>query len=309
MRYVFGRGMARQPQELGVGSTVSAAAEIESVANRLVLATMVLLALAIMTGPTHAASKETVRLVDVGGYHLNFRDTRGSAHGAVIVFESGGGDDSAVWDTVIDPIREATGARIIRYDRAGYGHSDPAPGPYTVDSEVLALRRALDSLHVSSCVMFVAHSYGGFITTLYAAQNPARVCGAVLIDADLVAFFSDAEVERLMAGYREERGEIAEHNPTLVKVLDSFPATVRRLREVTFPESIPVIDIVSARPPVHSDLEIEDWRRVHRAFVEAAPTRRGTSAASGHFVMRDSPREVTDAVVQLYKQLDRVLEH
>jgi pimeloyl-ACP methyl ester carboxylesterase len=184
-----------------------------------------------------------------------------------------------VWDGVIRPIHEATGARIISYDRAGYGRSDPAPGPYSIDSEVAALGRALDSLGIKSCLLFVAHSYGGFISTLYTAQHPDRVCGAVLVDADLVAFFYDAEIERLMAGYGEEREEILQHT---------------------------VIDIVAAHPPAHSDAEIENWREVHAAFVKAAPARRGRTATdSGHFIMRDSPGTVTDAVTELYRQLDR----
>lgn len=43
--------------------------------------------------------------------------------------------------------------------------------------------------------MLVAHSYGGFCATLYAARHPTTVKAAVLIDANLACWFPDSYVD------------------------------------------------------------------------------------------------------------------
>src|SRR5262245_44047579 len=100
------------------------------------------------------------QLIDVGGYRLNFNVARGTTT-QTILFESGGGDDSSVWNDVAPAIGQRTEATVVTYDRAGSGKSEPAPGPYKIDEEVTALERGLSQLGLQKNLVIVAHSYGG----------------------------------------------------------------------------------------------------------------------------------------------------
>jgi len=77
----------------------------------------------------------------------------------------------------------ATRTRVIAYDRAGLGSSDPdlGPGPPTVDRQVGDLAAVIRQTGAAPCVV-VGHSWGGLLTELLAAHHPDLVCGLVLVD-------------------------------------------------------------------------------------------------------------------------------
>jgi pimeloyl-ACP methyl ester carboxylesterase len=89
-----------------------------------------------------------------------------------VVFEAGGGEDSSVWREVEPAVRERYGVRTMVYDRAGLGRSPRSPAPYRIDGEADALRRELDRHGIGAPVVLVAHSYGGFVTTIVAGTDP-----------------------------------------------------------------------------------------------------------------------------------------
>ena len=190
--------------------------------------------------------------------------------------------------------------RTMLYDRAGLGQSPPGAPPYRTDGEAEALRQELDRHEISAPVVLVAHSYGGFVATLVAATDP-RIAGVVLVDANLAAFFDDAQLERLLATYRPQYPELEQAAPELAKVMipimEAYPETVARLRQVDIPTAMPVVDIVADRTWVERPEEVAAVRRAHHEFVAASPYRRAVFAeASGHHVMRDRPEVVLDAV-------------
>ena len=245
--------------------------------------------------------------VDVGGYKLQFHIVPGKS--PTIVFESGGGNDSSAWRQIVPAVASRTGARLITYDRAGYGQSDPAPGPYSITQEVEALERGLKQLQVDTDLIVVAHSYGGFLATLFAARNSSTVKGLVLIDANLAPFFTDAVVKQLTVLQHGVLEQAKKENPrtgaSIERLLAAFPETVRMMREVTFPPTMRVTDIVSEKPLVpRPNEEIGPggaaWLRAHQEFDKAAPNRRGLVAKdSGHIVMRDRPDLVVDEIAAM----------
>ena len=189
------------------------------------------------------------------------------------------------------------------YDRAGLGKSPGSPPPYRIDSEANALRLELDRHAITGPVVLVAHSYGGFIATIVAATD-SRIAGVVLVDANLAGFFDDAQLERLLATYRPQFPALEQAAPELARVMipiiEAYPATVARLRQVDVPPATPTIDIVAERTWVDTPEEIEAIRRTHRDFVAASPHRRAVFAeGSRHHVMRDRPDVVLDAVAEV----------
>jgi pimeloyl-ACP methyl ester carboxylesterase len=249
----------------------------------------------------------TPRLVDVGGRRL-WTSVAGSGT-PVIVFEAGGGDDSSVWSTIEPEVRQRNRVRTLVYDRAGLGKSDPPPpGEYRIGDEAAALMRVLDARRLARPIVLVAHSYGGFVALLVAAGDP-RVAGVVLVDANLPSYFDGAVVERLLARYSPQFGELEQQAPELARVMIplmlAYPDTVREVREVDYPAALPTIDIVAERSWGETAEENDEMRRAHADFVAAAPAvREGVLAdGSGHYVMRDRPDVVLDAVARMVERL------
>jgi len=75
--------------------------------------------------------------------------------------------------------------RVVSFDNAGLGFSDPARRPRTSTAIVEDLRAALLSAGIAPPYVLVGHSAGGLRMRLFAAQYPDEVVGMVMIDTVL----------------------------------------------------------------------------------------------------------------------------
>jgi len=116
--------------------------------------------------------------VDLGGRQLNLF-CLGSGPRTVL-FDAGGSDWSDVW-ALVQPAVAKT-ARACAYDRAGLGHSDPAPKPRTPAEIAHDLHGLVSAAKLQTPLVVVGHSLGGFNVKLYAALYPDDVAGLVLLD-------------------------------------------------------------------------------------------------------------------------------
>ena len=92
-------------------------------ALKYLLSTLAIITLITTLGTAAIQSAQAVeKLVDVGGYNLNFRIIPGQ--GPAILLESGGGMDANEWNALAPRLAADTGATVIAYDRAGFGKSD-----------------------------------------------------------------------------------------------------------------------------------------------------------------------------------------
>jgi pimeloyl-ACP methyl ester carboxylesterase len=244
--------------------------------------------------------------VDVGEYAL-WIQSRG--HGTpTVVFESGGGEDSSEWSNIEPVIRERAKVRTVIYDRAGLGKSDPNPQPYRIEDEGTALRRALDQCDIHGPILLVAHSYGGFISEILASEDK-RVKGLVLIDANIPSFFDDKEAAVIKARYEPLADALKRDKPDVARVLialvQAYPATARHMRDVYIPLNLPIIDITAEHTWVDAPDELRAMRRAHSEFVAASPNRVPIFAeGSGHYVSRDRPNIVIDAILHLISKIN-----
>jgi pimeloyl-ACP methyl ester carboxylesterase len=101
------------------------------------------------------------------------------AGGPAVVFDAGLAEPgSLAWAGVLPEVAEHT--RVIAYDRAGVGASDPA-SPLTLEGEVADLTALISHAGQGRCVL-VGHSWGGLLAQLAAFSRPDLVAGLVLID-------------------------------------------------------------------------------------------------------------------------------
>jgi pimeloyl-ACP methyl ester carboxylesterase len=116
--------------------------------------------------------------VDVGGRKLNLVCMGDGPR--TVLFDAGGSDWSDVWALVQPAV--AKHARACAYDRAGLGHSDPAPLPRTPEAIAQDLHALVAAAGLKTPVVVVGHSLGGFNVKLYAALYPNEVGGLILLD-------------------------------------------------------------------------------------------------------------------------------
>ena len=243
-------------------------------------------------------------LVNVGGHRLHFQVWKGT--GPVILFEAGGGDDLAVWNKVLAPLQQATGATLLAYDRAGFGKSGLDSTRMRLGQQVADLKTGLDRLRLGRRYVVVAHSFGGFFATLFAATYPNQVKGAVLVDASHVSYYTDARLQFFESQYGHMRATFKAAEPGKYWMLENATLDRDDMRKAPFPATIPVVDVLAEKPPTNSAQDLANWQQAHRQFVAAAPNRRlVTAAGSGHYVMADQPELVTQTIAQLYQSVRR----
>jgi pimeloyl-ACP methyl ester carboxylesterase len=107
------------------------------------------------------------------------RWVEGGSGGPAVVFDAALGEPgSLAWAGVLPAVAEHT--RVIAYDRAGVGASDPV-SPLTVEGEVADLAALVSQAGQGRCVL-AGHSWGGLLAQLVAFSHPDLVAGLVLVD-------------------------------------------------------------------------------------------------------------------------------
>jgi pimeloyl-ACP methyl ester carboxylesterase len=74
-----------------------------------------------------------------------------------------------------------TECRVLRYDRRGYGRSQPHPGPFGLEQQVEDLTRLLRGRQV----LLFGHSYGGNVALAFAQQNLSQVVAVSVFETPL----------------------------------------------------------------------------------------------------------------------------
>lgn len=203
--------------------------------------------------------------------------------GPTVVFIAGLGDDLNASRAVAR--RLSANARVIVYDRAGYGDSDAAPASLDGRRIVAELDAVLDAAGGSGRVVVVGHSIGGQMAELYAAARPERVAGLVLDDSRPADFTA-----RCLAAL--PRAQCVPPVP-LTKL---FPAPMRREYEAserlaaeveaTRPYAGPTL--VLSRHPGNGAVE-RLWAKAQADLAGRHHALQATSPKGGHYVHNDAP--------------------
>lgn len=118
------------------------------------------------------------QMVDVGGYRLHL-NVMGSGQPTVIL-DGGMVSFSSNWAWVQPEVAKVT--RVVAYDRAGLGWSDPGPEPRDAAQSARELHAALGKLGIPAPYVLAGHSYGGLTVRAFAALYRDEVAGLVLVD-------------------------------------------------------------------------------------------------------------------------------
>jgi pimeloyl-ACP methyl ester carboxylesterase len=260
------------------------------------------------------ADGEEGRLVSVGDHRLHIRTF---GYGSpVVVIESGLGDAASVWQPVIHELRGET--RVVRYDRAGYGQSDPGPMPRGADRMVRELTALLVNTPVKPPYIVVGHSLGAINALLYASEHPNLVTGLVLLDPPPLGFIKGREypdllemAEQMTAGFRRdaraarESGDeraaafletVASEHEMMFETGWSWVESVNTLRDM------PLVVVASGVPNPEFGGSAEPfqqyWRRESEALTDLSSRSRFVFVQdSTHDLPGDATEEVVEAIL------------
>jgi pimeloyl-ACP methyl ester carboxylesterase len=232
--------------------------------------------MALASDPDQSA-RAVDKLVDVGGYRLNFRIISGT--GPTILLESGGGMASSEWDSLAPQLARETGATVIAYDRAGFGMSDLPESKADLREDTAALWRGLRTLGLDRNLILVGHSYGGFLIRFEAAEHPDAVRGLVFVDPftlELVDLFGiDYCNNHPMMGklpFDASRPEtLTKEQRALARMVgapgSNLAEKVAVMRKAVIPKGIPVRVITSGLVWLPKPEEQAAWRKSHDQFT------------------------------------------
>ncbi len=117
----------------------------------------------------------------VEGIRLRVRDT-GPRHAPAIILLHGFGSSIETWEPWADALSK--NYRVIRFDLPGFGLTGPDPsGDYSDERTINITAALIDRLGISRPTL-AGNSLGGRIAWRFAAQDPARVGGLILISPD-----------------------------------------------------------------------------------------------------------------------------
>lgn len=112
--------------------------------------------------------------------HVNIRGPAREQGQPLIICEAGHGDSSQVWAAVQS--RTAQFARILAYDRAGMGRSDPGPNPRTAAAAARELSDVLGAANLSGPFVVISHSYGGIVAREFLHIRNSDISGMIFVD-------------------------------------------------------------------------------------------------------------------------------
>jgi tetratricopeptide (TPR) repeat protein len=264
---------------------------------------------------SNSQTKTIDTLVDVGNHKIHFKIVKGK--GTPILFDAGGGNDGSVWNSILDQTSKITNATLITYDRAGFGTStidtlQTNDSKHGIISNIEDLEIGLKKLGYNKEILLVSHSYGGYLSALYASRHPKLVKGIVLIDVNH-NYYEDGYIEKVVAGQDKLIPEWKKNNKGIYYMAATILETVKIMSEINIPQNIPVVDFVNGIPFQKTTEEIERWKNCHKKYVENNPNVTGIVAhGCGHAIWMANTSLIINSIVKLYanssKQKTEILE-
>ena len=120
-------------------------------------------------------------LVDLGDFRLHAKAVGQRNHKPTVVIEGGAGAPSEYYYWLGELLKDSL--RIIRYDRAGIGYSDPSPNPRDPETIAKELHTLLETMGEEPPYLLAGHSYGGHYIKVFAGLYPEEVAGLVFLDS------------------------------------------------------------------------------------------------------------------------------
>jgi pimeloyl-ACP methyl ester carboxylesterase len=225
--------------------------------------------------------------------------------GPLVVLEAGGGASHRCWDAVYEEM--STHARILRYDRPGYGASAPCSSPRTAHRIAEELDAALRSVGLDGPLFMAGWSHGGSIARVFAGRYPDRIRGLLLIDPAPEYFYERAArmyPDEWTSEYEMMLQDLCADDRTAAgrREMAGFDTSLEQAKASDGRYGAPVLLLIAGQDgaPEGRDAISQIWIDT---LLEWASMNPGVVArmvpGSGHHIAREQP----DAVIKALREL------
>jgi pimeloyl-ACP methyl ester carboxylesterase len=207
------------------------------------------------------------QFVDLGGRRIHMLVMGDESGKPTVILEAGIGSFSSNWAWVQKELAAMT--RVVAYDRAGLGWSDPAPEPQDAQQSAKDLHAGLQKAGIPGPYVVAGHSYGGLVVRAFADLYPQEVAGMVLVDAshpDQWAHIPESRGGRTVAVGNRITGLLARLG--IVRLFDMHASLTTGLPEQQAAELKAFLSTPQAWSVSSSVLEI--WEQRTRPQINAA---------------------------------------
>lgn len=220
----------------------------------------------------------------------------GEGSPTVVIVAAIGGSASD-WNQVQEQLTPTT--NLCTYDRAGLGWSHPAPGLRTASVIADELHDLLTVAAVPPPYVLVGHSLGGYVARLYAARHRELVAGMVLVDSSHEEQ-GDRHPELAWRSQRVRAAGLRLRHPlsrkwrTTIREMADFAGSAAEVRaECGHLGALPLTVVTALARPNYDGV----WPAMQRELAALSECSTHLLAErSGHYVHRDEPDVVVDAV-------------
>lgn len=224
----------------------------------------------------------------------------------VVVLQSGLGDGRTTWSTVWPQLTARH--RVFALDRPGYGGSPATMAPRDPCQIARELHAALQAAHVPPPYLLVGHSLGGLYQVVFARLYPRETAAVLLLDPTHPEHWAtlQREVPRtaaMVSGLRSTlfTATMRAEFDAQAQCLDTLPP---------WPVDMPARLLFSGRFGPLETAEFQrtlmrlrlDWQQRLGAPTETVPD-------AGHYLHRDAPERVVQALERLPMAADQPLRH
>jgi pimeloyl-ACP methyl ester carboxylesterase len=279
----------------------------------------------LVTAWTPGGAPPADQMVSVGSHRLQLH-TEGTGT-PVVVLDAGITDQMDKLRPLQDSLARVT--RVISYNRAGYGQSDPGPFPRDAGREAEELKTMLEATSVPPPYVLVGHSLGALVVELFAARHPEAVAGMVLLDPPPRGFVMGTDyrdmaamAEQMTAQWQgigdsaaassrpDDQAKAAFFRAIASEHREMFGETARLVGSITTFGDIPLVVVAAgkANPAMGPEAEPfqQFWIEQSRALSSLSTRGRFILAeGSSHYLYLDAPKVVEKAVLSVVQQARR----
>jgi pimeloyl-ACP methyl ester carboxylesterase len=241
-----------------------------------------------------------------------------------VVIDAGFADQMDRWRALQQRIARVT--RVLTYNRAGYGESEPGPLPRDSGREAEELKALLDSAMLPGPYVAVGHSLGALNMQVFAAKYPEEVVGIVLLDPPPLSFIRKREytsllgmADRMTAEWQaiadsgaestdaQERRRAGFFQMIASEHRELFGESARLVSEISSFGHTPLLVMAAGKPnPAFGDVA-EDYQRYwvgqSRALSQKSSRGRFVLAEeSTHMLYADVPDLVVESILAIVYQ-------
>jgi pimeloyl-ACP methyl ester carboxylesterase len=266
--------------------------------------------------------KGTSALISIGGRRLAMKDKGEGV--PTIVLEMGLGVPGSFYDDIAEQI--ATSTRVVWYDRAGLGQSDPAVIPRTIQDIVLDLHALLHNARIPGPSVFVGHSMGGLTVRYYRECYPEEVAAIVLIDSShedqrqrtLAVLPPECEREHSHLAHLRHILRVRWEDPNKNEEKIDNLANSKLMRNCGMLGDLPLTVISRGHsdrnpekfpPGVVEQIE-QVWQQMQYELAQLSSQSRYIRAEnSGHMINKDEPDLIVEVIRQVVMQIREKMEN